>query len=101
VDIQDVVAARRFVLVDEDGNPRAALMAQRDGHLGVHIMAEANSPPVISIAVDDEDGTPVVLIRRRGPGANSEGVVMLAVTEDGRATIRLEDADGASRTFTT
>jgi hypothetical protein len=101
VDVEDVVAAKRFILVDEDGNPRAALMAHRDGLLGLHIMPEPDSTPAISVAVNEQDGRPVVILRRPTADARSEGAIMLTIAEDGHAHIHLADEDGGARTLTT
>ena len=100
-DIPDQVAARRFVLVDEDANPRAALMATRDGVVGIHIMSNPDLPPADSVCVNDQDDTPMVIVRRAAADGSSEGAVALVITEDGKANIHLEDADGATRNFTT
>jgi len=101
MDAEEVVVAKRFVLVDEDGNPRAALMGERDGLLGLHILGEPVREAMISIAVNEQNGSPVVLVRRLTADRRANGAVMLSITEDGRGTVHLEDADGSTRTFTT
>jgi hypothetical protein len=43
----------------------------------------------------------MVIVRRVTADGSSEGAVALVITEDGKANIHLEDADGATRNFTT
>ena len=100
MDAEDVVVAKRFVLVDDEGNPRAALLAQRDGIVGLYVGTEEDDP-LISIGMDAQEGTPYVMVRRTAADGTGRGAVMLSVSSEGVAAVHLEDVDGSSRTYTT
>jgi hypothetical protein len=95
MDVAELVAARRFVLVDEQGSPRAELTTEADGLVGVHVYGKGDSSASVSIGMDDETGTPTVLVQGTANDGRSGGV-MLGVIQ-GEAAIRLKDADGTAR----
>jgi hypothetical protein len=53
------------------------------------------------MGVKEPDGAPYVVVRRLAADGREHGSVMLSVTQDGRAIILLEDANGATRTYLT
>jgi hypothetical protein len=96
----DEVAAKRFVLVDDQGDVRAELKAEPDGLVGLHIRGKGGAPMLIVVGLQ-ADETPIVMVRRPGPDGESFGRASVLVTDDGRAGINLKDADGTSRNIYT
>jgi hypothetical protein len=92
---QDVVRARRFELVDDEGTVCAALTARsEDGNMGIHL-ANAEGRIVASVAVEKETKIPYIHLR------DSEGktAVALIVTNDESGTLTLSDARGRQRFY--
>jgi hypothetical protein len=100
MEIHDQVIAKRFVLVDDEGEPLAYLTGEETGFVGVSIAGEGGQTPLITIGVDFT-GTPSIVMRRQNNQGEQQGAVIISVEDDGRAAIRFEDADGAERTITT
>jgi hypothetical protein len=99
MDVEDVVAAKRFVLVDDQGARRAVLKTEPNGLVGLLVFGKGggSSGMMITVGVADESGVPAVMVRRAAPDGGDFGSVILSVTEEGRAAIHLEDADGTRR----
>jgi hypothetical protein len=100
MDVHDAVIAKRFVLVDDDGNPRVTLQITNDEFVGLSFNDSEQAAPLITIGVR-EDGTPVVIARRLDENGNEKGQVLLSVLSDGRAFVELQDAGGATREIMT
>ena len=93
MEVHDQIVARRFVLVDEEGNPAAYITGAEVGFIGLHIEGPGEEEePLVSIGLEATGGSPVIQIRRP-----EGGKVLISVAEDGRAGIQLVDADGAER----
>ena len=96
MEIHEQLAARRFVLADEEGNPTAYITGAEVGFLGFHVEGPEKGKPVVSIGIQAETGLPI--IKMDSPGG---GFVMIAVTASGKASIYLADADGTERVIAT
>ncbi len=96
MEIHERVVAKRFVLVDDDGNPTAYITNAKAGFTGLSVQpASGEDGPIVSLGVQTESGQPVILLSR--PDNSS---VLITIRDDGEATVRLEDADGAAHTIT-
>ena len=86
------VRARRFELVDDDGNVRAALSVEHEsGLVGLHV-GDREAHPVISIGVDEVTNGPYVIMREPG----EEGArIFLTISPEGYAVLHLRDRDGS------
>jgi hypothetical protein len=100
MDVAEVVAAKRFVLVGDQGGRRAELTTE-EGLVGLQVFDKGGSPAMILVGTDDEDGTPTVMIRRPAPDGQSYASVTLHVTDDGEAAIHLRDANGQTDILST
>jgi hypothetical protein len=91
---EDVVRARRFELVDDEGTVCAVLTARsEDGHMGMHL-ANAEGRTIAYVAVEKENRIPFISLK------DSEGknAVVLTVTNDA-GTLTLSDAGGRERLY--
>jgi hypothetical protein len=93
------VTAKRFVLVDDQGDRRAELSAS-EGMVGLTIFGKEPSHGDVSVGVYEESGEPIVMVRRAPTEGEEGGRVMVSVTDEGKAAILLKDADGTKRTLT-
>jgi hypothetical protein len=101
MEIHEQIIAKRFVLIDDKGEPLAYLTGEEAGFVGVSIAGAGGQAPLVTIGVEPSTGMPSIVVLRRDSQGERRGAVAISVTEDGRAAIRLEDADGAERTITT
>ena len=100
MDVAEVVAAKRFVLVDDADTPRAALTVMPRGAVGLQLLDSAGENSMVLLAVNKENETPIVMIE--GPEREGRrGRASITVSERGRAGITLLDADGRERTLLT
>jgi hypothetical protein len=97
MDAVEMLAAKRFVLVDDQGAPRAELTTNPDGLVGLHVYGKGDSSASVSVGINDEDGTPAVFVRGPSIEGQGNGAVVLGVTPDGGATLGLRDADRTER----
>jgi hypothetical protein len=86
------VRARRFELVDDNENVRAALSVEHESRLvGLHV-GDRETHPVISIGVDERMNDPYVIMREPG----GEGArIFLTISPEGHAVLHLRDRDGS------
>lgn len=76
----EVVTARRFVLIDEQGEARIELSAS-EGTVGLTIFGKGRSYGVVSVGVNQETGDPMVMVRRvRNEGEEGGGYSCLSPT---------------------
>ena len=97
---EDVIRAKRFELVDDEGNLRAVFTANPGGTgdelIGMHIANnEGNS--VVFIGVDPTLNAPFLTLR---DGAGSRGAVFASVTSEGYPAVTLRDGDGDEQIIT-
>jgi hypothetical protein len=97
MDVAEVLAARRFILLDEQGNARAELTAQTDGIVGLLVYGKGDSSATVAVGMEDESGAPTVVVRRPAPDGQDYGTVVLGVTEEGEAAVQIKDAGGTRR----
>lgn len=96
--IEDVVRARRFELVDNNGDVRAVLSVESDtGVIGLHV-GNNEGIPVISIGVEPSTNVPF-LILRRGP-EETPSISMTIVPAHNGPAIHLEGANGGGTLLT-
>jgi hypothetical protein len=86
------VRAKRFELVDDDWNVRAALSVEHEsGLIGLHV-GDREAHPTISIGIDEATNDPYVIMREPG----EEGArVFLTISPEGHAVLHLRDRDGS------
>jgi hypothetical protein len=101
MDVVDTVAAKRFILVDDQGTTRAELAAEPNGLVGLNIWSKGGESVPITLHVSDRNGTPSLMVYRPAAEGSGEGMVMLSVTEAGKGAIWLQDADGTTRHIST
>jgi hypothetical protein len=96
VEVHEQSVARRFVLVDEEGNPAAYITGAEAGFVGFQVEGPGEEEPLVSIGFNTGSSLPLIRIRRP-----EGGQVAISVTEDGTTAVYLEDADGAKRVIST
>jgi hypothetical protein len=90
----DVVRARRFELVDDEGRTRAVLTAEADTHLvGIHI-ANAAGRPAASMGLDPDQDFPIITLR--DPGGD-QARLSLTILPSGEPLILMRDNEGHER----
>jgi hypothetical protein len=92
----DEIAAKRFYLVDEAGNPTAYLAGAETGTLGLHVAGAEGGAPLALIGTESTGGRPVIRLHRP-----EGGELILTITENGQAAIYLVNADGSEVVVTT
>ena len=93
MEAHDQIAVKRLVLTDDAGNPVAFLIGKDFGFVGLQTLPRSEESSV-TVGVG-EDGSAQVVVQRAG------GSAMVSVTGEGKAYIRLKDADGTARTIGT
>jgi hypothetical protein len=64
MDAADVVAARKFVLVDDDGNPRAQFTAQSTDPVGIQILDNTGENGMVMLSVSQKNESPILVLTR-------------------------------------
>ena len=89
---EDVIQARRIELLDEQGNPSLVLTARdEEGKAALTVSSVGEDAPRAMIGIDFEEGTPFLILQEAG----GTGAHIFATILNGRAYIRLSDADGS------
>jgi hypothetical protein len=96
LEVHEQIVARRFVLVDEEGNPEVIISGAEAGFVGLQIAGSGENEPLVQIGFIAESSLPSIRIRRP-----EGGQLLISVTEEGDAAVYLEDADGAKRVIST
>jgi hypothetical protein len=97
LEVHEQLAAGRFILVNEEGNPAAYITGAEAGFISFHVEGPEEGHPLVSIGF--QAGTNLPTIRLALP--QDGGDVLITVTESGRAGIFLADADGTERLIAT
>jgi|SRR5215210_4061559 len=101
MDAVEELAARRFVLVDDQGVRRAELSAQGPGMVGLRVYGGGDSSATVSVGISEESGRrPAIVLRKEAEDGQGYGGVILDISRYGDASLVLEDADGTSRKLT-
>lgn len=93
MNVADVVPARKFVLVDDQDVPRATLSIGSSGMVGLMFLDGDGEEEMITVGVSKDSAAPFVMLRKPMSDGRRAGL-MISITEEGRAVIHLEDADG-------
>ena len=96
MEAHEQLAARRFILVDEEGNPAAYISGAETGFVGLSVEMPHSQEAVISVGVEAATGLP--LIHMHGPDG---GRVLVTMREGGKPAIVLVDRDGTERVIST
>lgn len=91
---EDVIQAKRIELLDSQGNKSMVLEAEANGHASLMISAPGEGAPIAMINLDRESGNAHILLEEAHSGAH-----IFASVDDGRAYIRLRNADGTQMTI--
>ena len=93
MDAADVVRAKRFELVDDDGNVRVALSAEpNNGMIGLHV-SNSLGVPIVSVGVEPGTDSPYIILRRSLDEA--AGVALTVMPTDGTPVVHLKSEQGA------
>lgn len=87
-EVQELVRAQAFHLVDEAGNGRAILTTGDDGHPRL-VFTDPEAGRQLAVGVDDEGEPTLTMFDREGASR-----LQLGVDEDGDPLILLSDAEG-------
>ncbi len=98
---EEVVRAKRFELVDDEGNLRAVFCAEPESSenelVGMHV-GNNEGESVVFIGVDPDLNAPFLTLR---DASGSGAAVFVSVTTEGYPAVVLRDRDGDEQIITT
>ena len=95
MEIHDQVAAKQFVLVDDDGRPTAYLTGAQFGSVGLHVLPESGDGSVVSVGIESDTGSPRIVLTRPDGSA-----IVVGISETGEPYVMMKAADGTTQTIT-
>ncbi len=91
---EDVVRAKRFELVGDDGSVHAVLSASpENGLVGLHVKGQRSDTTLISIGIEGDENAPYVMLRSE----DGEARAILTIMEGEYAAVQLRNANGKTR----
>ena len=94
LEIHDQVAAKRFVLVGDNGMPTAFITGAKDGVTGFVVTPATVEGASVTVGISTESGEPSITLLQENGSA-----VLIALASEG-ALVQLTAADGTTRTIT-